>query len=92
MYPLKQLYSAQKIAQTSSQMTQVPIPLNVMNSCQNAMLENSNSIVMNDISLTQDEANDISQVWFFIIIIMQALDAVFHICFSFENTFDCYVM
>lgn len=63
MYPLKQsLYSAQKIAQTSSQMTQVPIPLNVMNSCQNAMLENSNSIIMNDISLANDDANNIPQV------------------------------
>lgn len=60
MYPLK--YSAQKIAQTSSQMTQVPIPLNVMNSCQNAMLENSNSIIMNDISLANDDAGNNSQV------------------------------
>lgn len=62
MYPLKQLYSAQKVAQTSSQMTQVPIPLNVMNSCQNAMLENSNSIIMNDVSLATGDANNMSQV------------------------------
>lgn len=60
MYPLK--YSAQKIAQSSSQMTQVLIPLNVMNSCQNAMLENSNSIIMNDISLANDDASNNSQV------------------------------
>lgn len=64
MYPLKQLYSAQKIAQSPSQMTQVPIPLNVMNSCQNAMLENSNSILMNDIALAKNDASNLSQVWF----------------------------
>lgn len=64
MYPLAQLHSAQKLTHTSPQMTQVPIPLNVINSSQNAMLENSNSnsIDMTDMFSANDEATNISQV------------------------------
>lgn len=62
MYPLTQLLTAQKIAQSTSLMTQVPVPLNVIKSCQNAMLENSNSVIVGDTSLTTNQANNMSQV------------------------------
>lgn len=60
--PLTQLFTAQKITQSSAQMTHVPIPQNVINSCQNAMLENIDNISMNDICISNDEATNMIQV------------------------------
>lgn len=56
MYPLwsinttAQMINAQKIGQSTPQMTQVPIPLNVNNPSQNAMLQNSNNLMASAIT------------------------------------------
>lgn len=60
MYPLWS-NSAQHMSQATSQMTQVPIPLSVINSCQNTMLPNCKTMNANVTTYTNDEPN-MSQV------------------------------
>lgn len=66
MYPLwsnssAKLFSTQKISQETSQMTQIPISLNVINSCQNTMLQNCKTMNARVTTYPNDEPN-ISQV------------------------------
>lgn len=59
-----QVLAAQKFIQNSLQMTQIPIPLNVVNSYQNTTLQKKNSTKISAATVTKDDPK-IYQVWYF---------------------------